>query len=246
MDEYNLGLMDLIDRQYLKTPFYGSRRMSAYLRHRGYKVNRKRVQRLMRLMGIQAIYPGPNLSKRRQEHKIYPYLLRGVVVDRPDFVWSTDITYVRGKGGFIYLMAVMDWYSRYVLSWNLSNSLEGRFCVDGLLEALTQSDPEIFNTDQGSQFTSDDFLAPLQEKGIKISMDSKGRAIDNIFIERLWRSLKYEEVYLKDYQSVKDAKESLRQYFAFYNNERPHQSLNYSSPAAVYYANGTKGRFECE
>jgi putative transposase len=143
-------------------------------------------------------------------------------------------------------MAVMDWYSRYVLSWNLSNSLEGRFCVDGLLEALSQSDPEIFNTDQGSQFTSDDFLAPLHEKGIKISMDSKGRAIDNIFIERLWRSLKYEEVYLKDYQSVKDAKESLKQYFDFYNNERPHQSLNYSSPAAVYYADGARGRFECE
>jgi len=172
-------------------------------------------------------------------------LLRGVVVDRPDFVWSTDITYVRVKGGFIYLMAVMDWYSRYVLSWNLSNSLEGRFCVDGLMEARSQSDPEIFNTDQGSQFTSDDFLAPLQEKGIKISMDSKGRAIDNIFIERLWRALKYEEVYLKDYQSVKDARASLKQYFVFYNNERPHQSLRYSTPAAVYHANGGRRRLNC-
>ena len=244
MDEYNLGLMDLIDRQYLKTPFYGSRRMSAYLRHSGYEVNRKRVQRLMRLMGIQAIYPGRNLSKRRQEHKIYPYLLRDVVVDRPDFVWSTDITYIRVKGGFIYLMAVMDWYSRYVLSWNLSNSLEGRFCVDGLLEALSQSVPEIFNTDQGSQFTSDDFLTPLQERGTRISMDSKGRAIDNIFIERLWRSLKYEEVYLKDYQSVKEARESLKRYFTFYNNERPHQSLNYSTPAAAYSANGARRRLD--
>jgi len=236
MNEYNLGLMDLIDRQYLKTPFYGSRRITAYLRQYGHEVNRKRVQRLMRLMGLKGICPGPNLSKRRQEHKVYPYLLKGLSIDRPNLVWSTDITYIRIRDGFIYLMAVLDWYSRYVLSWMLSNSLDARFCLDGLLEALEQSSPEIFNTDQGSQFTSDEFLAPLKKREIKISMDGKGRVFDNIFVERLWRTVKYEEVYLKDYQTVREAKQSLKSYFEFYNNERLHQSLGYLPPASVYFA----------
>lgn len=194
----------------------------------------------MRLMGLEAIFPGPNLSKRQQGHKVYPYLLRDAVIDRPDFVWSTDITYVRVGNGFIYLMAVIDWFSRYVLSWKISNSLEVSFCVMGLQEALEQSTPEIFNTDQGAQFTSDDFIAPLQKLGIKISMDSKGRALDNIFVERLWRSVKYEEVYIKNYQSVRDAKRSLTRYFNFYNNSRIHQSLDYLTPAEVYLPKSRK------
>jgi putative transposase len=234
MSEYNLHLMDLIDRQYTETPFYGSRRITAQLKRTGCQVNRKRIQRLMRIMGLEAIFPGPNLSKRRQDHKVYPYLLKDAVIDRPDFVWSTDITYIRVGSGFIYLMAVIDWFSRYVLSWNTSNSLEAAFCVMGLQEALEQSTPDIFNTDQGSQFTSNDFIGPLQKRGIKISMDSKGRALDNIFVERLWRSVKYEEVYPKSYQSVKEAKRSLAQYFDFYNNRRVHQSLDYLTPAEVY------------
>jgi len=226
--------MDLIDRQYTETPFYGSRRMTAQLGRCGHQVNRKRVQRIMRLMGLQTIFPGPNLSKRRQEHKVYPYLLRNVEIDRPNFVWSTDITYIRVGSGFLYLMAVIDWYSRYVLSWKMSNTLDPVFCVDGLLEALIRSTPEIFNTDQGSQFTSDDFLRPLLVKGIRVSMDSKGRALDNIFVERLWRSVKYEEVYLKNYQSVREATRSLADYFDFYNNRRLHQSLGHMTPAEVY------------
>lgn len=190
----------------------------------------------MRLMGLEAIFPGPNLSKRRQKHKVYPYLLKDVVIDRPDFVWSTDITYVRVGNGFIYLMAIIDWFSRYVIAWNMSNSLEATFCVMGLQEALKRSAPEIFNTDQGGQFTSDGFTGPLLQRGVKISMDSKGRALDNVFVERLWRSVKYEEVYLKSYQSVKEARRSLAQYFDFYNNRRIHQALGYSTPAEIYLA----------
>ena len=238
MSEENLEVMDLIDRQFTETPFYGSRRMCAYLNRCGHGVNRKRIQRLMRLMGIQAIYPGPNLSKRRQDHKVYPYLLRDITIDRPDFVWSTDITYIRVKKGVVYLMAVIDWYSRYVLSWRLSNTIDSTFCVAGLQEALARAKPKIFNTDQGAQFTSDAFLHPLKEAGINISMDSKGRALDNIFVERLWRSLKYEEVYLKNYQTVKEAKESLASYLHFYNNDRLHQSLGYLPPAEVYGSDG--------
>jgi putative transposase len=242
MDAYSMELMDKIDQEYTARPFYGSRKMTVFLNKQGHAVNRKRVQRLMRLMGIQAIYPGPNLSRRSHQHKIYPYLLRDVPIDRVNFVWSTDITYIRIQGGFIYLMAVIDWFSRYVLSWKLSNSLEASFCIDGLEEALEKAKPDIFNTDQGAQFTSDEFTASLEAKGVKISMDSKGRALDNIFVERLWRTVKYEEVYLKDYQSVSEAYHALADYFDFYNRERFHQSLDYRTPEEVYFNLKTKNK----
>ncbi len=236
MGYYSLDLMDLIDAQYLKTPFYGSRRMLAYLRSIGHQVNRKRIRRLMCLMGLEAIYPRQNMSKRRHDHKVYPYLLRGLSIDRPNMVWSTDITYIRLQSGFMYLTAVIDWFSRYVLSWRLSNTLESRFCVDALEEALEGFlAPEIFNTDQGGQFTSDYFLEHLLSRNIKISMDSRGRALDNVFIERLWRSLKYEEVYLNDYETVLEARDSIGKYFNFFNNERFHQSLGYKTPSFVYF-----------
>jgi putative transposase len=235
IDPYSLELMDLIDRQFTETPFYGSRRLTAWLNRQGYIVNRKRIQRLMRIMGLESIYPKPNLSKRRKDHKIYPYLLKGVKIQKTNIVWSSDITYIRVGRGFVYLTAVIDWFSRYVLSWKLSNTLEPRFCVDALNEALTLSTPEIFNTDQGSQYTSKDFIKPLEDRGIKISMDSKGRALDNIFVERLWRSVKYEEVYIKDYRTARDAYESLKEYFLFYNNSRLHQSLDYLTPAEVHW-----------
>ncbi len=235
IDPYNLKLMDLLDRQYTKLPFYGSRRMTAWLKREGHPVNRKRVQRLMQLMGLEAIYPKPNLSKRRQDHKIYPYLLKGVKIEKPDYVWSTDITYIRVGRGFVYLTAVIDWFSRYVISWRLSNTLEPDFCVDALHEALARSQPKIFNTDQGSQYTSEQFLAPLIDHGVQISMDSKGRALDNIFVERLWRTVKYEEVYIKEYRTARDAYSSLKEYFLFYNNERLHQSLGYMTPAEVHH-----------
>ena len=234
---YNLELMEQIDRQYLETPFYGSRRMCAHLSRQGYKVNRKRVQRLMRLMGIETVYPGPNLSKRNQEHKIYPYLLRDITVDRVNFVWSTDITYIPVQGGFIYLMAIMDWYSRYVLNWELSNTQDSTFCTQVLEEALENHRPEIFNTDQGCQFTSKKFLTSLQNAGVKISMDGKGRALDNVFVERLWRSVKYEEVYLRSYSNVREAKQSLSNYFTFYNTTRLHQMLGYKTPKEIYHEN---------
>lgn len=236
MDAYNLELMNLLDRQYLATPFYGSRKMTMCLRSLGHPVNRKRVQRLMRLMGLEAIYPKRNLSKRRHDHKVYPYLLKGVDIGRPNFVWSTDITYIRLSSGFLYLTAVMDWFSRYILSWRLSNCLESEFCVEALLEALgNHPPPEIFNTDQGVQFTSENFLDPLLERNIRVSMDSKGRALDNVFVERLWRSLKYEEVYLKEYKTVREARESIGEYFLFYNNKRIHQSLGYQTPQSVHF-----------
>ena len=231
----NLEIMDWIDRQYLKTPCYGSRRMTACLRREGFEVNRKRVYRLMRLMGIEAIYPKTNLSRGRREHRKYPYLLKGVEILGPNHVWSTDITYIRIGQGFLYLMAVIDWFSRYIISWRLSNTLEGVFCRDGLLDALKDSKPVIFNTDQGSQFTSDIFLEPLLKNKIKISMDSKGRALDNVFIERFWRTLKYEEVYLKDYPNVKKANSSIGGFIFSYNNLRPHQSLGYKTPREVYF-----------
>jgi len=234
-DPYTLSLMDLIDDQHTRTPFYGSRRLKAWLNQQGYKINRKRVQRLMRLMRIEAIYPKSKLSRRNEEHKVYPYLLRDVQIKRPDHVWSTDISYIRIGKGFAYLTAVIDWFSRYVLSWRLSNTLENTFCVDVLEEALNISKPEIFNTDQGSQYTAANFLKPLQENHIQISMDSRGRALDNIFVERLWRTVKYEEVYLKDYQSMKDAQSSLKQYFKFYNTERIHQALQYKTPESIYW-----------
>ena len=234
IDPYKLLIMDLIDKQHTITPFYGSRRLAAWLRSIGHSVNRKRVQRLMRIMRIEVLYPKPKLTRRNEEHKIYPYLLKGLKIECPDHVWSTDITYIRIGKGFAYLTAVIDWYSRYVLSWKLSNTLENTFCIEALEEALEVGTPEIFNTDQGSQYTSDKFLAPLIDKNIKISMDSKGRALDNIFIERLWRSVKYEEVYLKDYQNMNHAYQSLRDYLNFYNKERLHQSLSYNVPE-VYY-----------
>jgi len=227
--------MDLIDTQHTKTPFYGSRRLVAWLNQQNHQINRKRVQRLMRLMRIEAIYPKPKLTKRNAEHKVYPYLLRGINIEKNDHVWSTDITYIRIGNGFVYLTAVIDWYSRYVLSWRLSNSLENTFCVEVLEEALSISKPEIFNTDQGSQYTATNFLKILTDSNVKISMDSKGRALDNIFVERLWRTVKYEEVYLKDYQSMKDAQRSLKDYLNFYNKERLHQSLKYKTPESIYH-----------
>ena len=231
---YNLELMDLIDRQFTETPFYGSRRLTNWLNKNGHDVNRKRVQHLMRLMGIEAIYPKPNLSKRRPDHEIYPYLLKGLRILKPNHVWSTDITYIRIGRGFVYLTAIMDWFSRYVISWKMSNTLEADFCIEALNEALEQSQPEIFNTDQGSQYTSSEFLKPLKSRNIKISMDSKGRALDNIFIERLWRSVKYEEVYIREYRTVKEAVASLKKYFIFYNHNRFHQALDYRTPAEVH------------
>ena len=230
----NLQLMRLLDEQYTATPFYGIRRMTAWLRQQGYAVNRKRVGRLLRQMGLEAIYPKPRLSQPAADHVIYPYLLRGVRVDRVNQVWSTDITYVRLAGGFVYLVAVMDWFSRYVLSWAVSITMEVPFCLEALDQALRQGRPEVFNTDQGAQFTSQEFTARLKKGGVQISMDGRGRALDNVFVERLWRSVKYEEIYVRDYQGVRDARESLARYFGFYNGERLHQALDYRTPAAVY------------
>ncbi len=233
--EDNLELMRRLDEEYTRHPFYGSRKLRKYLNDLGYKVNRKRVQRLMRLMGIQSVAPGPNTSKPAPQHKIYPYLLRGVEVTRANQVWCTDITYIRLKGGFVYLVAVMDWYSRKVLSWELSASMDDSFCVSALERALRlYPKPEIFNTDQGSQFTGNAFTHVLKNADIKISMDGKGRCMDNIFIERLWRSVKYEEVYLNEYESVDHLRRALRKYFYFYNEERPHQHFEYQTPMAVY------------
>lgn len=232
----NLRLMRLIDEQYTRAPFYGSRRMTAWLATQGYAVNRKRVSRLMALMGIEAVYPKPRLSRPEEGHKIYPYLLRGVAVERVNQVWSTDITYIRMAEGFVYLVAIMDWFSRFVLSWSLSLTLEIGFCIEALKSALRRGRPEIFNSDQGSHFTSEKFTRELEAKQVAISMDGRGRCMDNIFIERLWRSLKYEEVYLKDYQTVPEARAGIEKYFRFYNQERLHQSLEYRTPAGLYLA----------
>jgi putative transposase len=231
----NLQLMRLLDEQYTATPFYGLRRMTAWLRGQGYTVNRKRVARLMRVMGLEAMYPKPRLSQPAAGQMIYPYLLRGVTVERLNQVWSADITYIRLQGGFVYLVAVMDWFSRYVLSWAISITMDTAFCVEALDQALGQGHPEIFNTDQGVQFTSQAFTARLKEGGIRISMDGRGRALDNVFVERLWRTVKYEEVYLRDYQTVWEARHGLAHYFVFYNEERLHQALGYRPPAAVYH-----------
>jgi putative transposase len=233
--ELNLELMRKIDEQYLVTPFYGSRKMTTYLNGQGYEVNRKRVQRLMRLMGLEAIYPKPRLSRPDDEHEVYPYLLRNVAIVHPDQVWSSDITYIPMSHGFLYLVAVIDWFSRYVLSWQLSNTLDTQFCVDALEDALSGSrKPEIFNTDQGSQFTSKTFTDRLKADNITISMDGRGRVFDNIFIERLWRSVKYEEVYIHAYENGLEAHDRLGWYFPFYNIERPHQSLDNRTPREVY------------
>ena len=227
-------LLRLIDAQYTRTPFYGVRRMAVWLREQGQLVNEKRVRRLMRLMGIEAIYPKPKLSQRDEGHKIFPYLLRGLEINRPDQVWASDITYIRMHRGFVYLVAIIDWYSRYVLAWSVSVTMDVHFCLEALEKALNLGKPGIFNTDQGSQFTSREFTGLLLGEGIRISMDGRGRVFDNIFIERLWRSVKYEEVYLKEYQDVLSCIEGLRAYFQFYNDERPHQALAYKTPKEVY------------
>jgi len=237
--EFDYCLVRRIDQLYLDRPFYGSRRMTATLKSEGHEVNRKRIQRLMREMGVRALYPRKKLSFGNPEHRIYPYLLRGLKIQRVNHVWSTDITYIPMRKGFLYLVAIMDWYSRYVLSWELSQTLEKYFCISALERAFYLGQPEIFNSDQGVQFTSPSFLQPLQDRGIAISMDGRGRAFDNIFIERLWRSVKQEEVYLKDYQSMIEAEEELTRYFEFYNKDRLHQSLGYRSPLEIF-----RGRVE--
>ena len=234
ISEEDLTLMKLIDGQYLSTPFYGARRMAVWLKKQGYRVNRKRIQRLMRIMGLKAIYRRPRTSKPAPGHKIYPYLLSDIEVTRPNQVWAADITYIPMARGFLYLVVIIDWYSRYVISWRLSNTLDASFCVDALDEALRKGQPEIFNTDQGAQFTSEVFTRLLEQHGVRISMDGKGRYSDNLFIERLWRTVKYEEVYLKAYQDGRDARISLGNYFRFYNAERPHQALGYRTPAEVF------------
>ena len=233
--EENLHLMRCLDEQYTRTPFYGIKRMTAWLRTQGYEVNHKRVARLLRLMGLEAIYPEPRLSQPGEQTSRYPYLLRGMKIERVNQVWSTDITYIRLRGGFLYLVAIIDWFSRYVLAWHTSITLETAFCLEALNQAFQEAQPEIFNTDQGSQFTSNEFVSRLKAAQVRISWDGRGRALDNIFVERLWRSVKYEEVYLKDYQTVMDAEKGLKDYFQFYNQERLHQSLEYQTPAQVYY-----------
>jgi putative transposase len=231
----SLRLMRLIDEHYLKYPFYGSRRMTAWLREdQGEEVNRKRVRRLMRLMRLEVIYPRPKLSLAGLNHKVYPYLLRGVQVERPDQVWSTDITSIPMAHGFMYLAAVIDWHSRFVIAWRLSNTLDGEFCLDMLEEALGQGTPEVFNTDQGAQFTALAWTSRLEAAGVRVSMDGKGRCLDNVFVERLWRSLKYEEVYPNCYETVPALRAGLVRYFAFYNEERRHQALGYRTPGEVY------------
>ena len=241
VSEADLELMKLIDGCHMERPFYGSRRMVDWLGDEGHLVNRKRVQRLMRIMGIVAIYPKRNLSLANQAHRVYPYLLRHLKIDRPNQVWATDITYIPMARGFVYLVAVIDWYSRRVLSWRLSNTLDSQFCVDALEDAITKyGAPEIFNTDQGSQFTSEEFTGVLKREGIQISMDGKGRWVDNVFVERLWRSVKYEEVYLKAYDNVRHARQSLDIYFRFYNEKRRHQSLDRQTPDSVYYQTAAK------
>ena len=230
----NLALMRLIDEQYLKTPFYGSPRMTWWLNQQGYCVNPKRVARLMRVMGLQATLPGPHTSKPHPEHVKYPYLLRGMEIGAPCEVWSADITYIPMQRGFMFLMAVMDWFSRYVIAWDVSNSMESGFCVATLKRALKKARPNIFNTDQGSQFTSDGFTGTLTKAGVRISMDGCGRALDNVFIERLWRSVKYEDIYLRDYVDGHALHAGLTRYFRFYNHQRPHSALGNNTPASYH------------
>jgi putative transposase len=237
ISQEDLTIMKLIDRQYLATPFYGARRIAAWLKNQGYRVNRKHVRRLMQVMGLEAVYRHPRTSKPALGHKIYPYLLSGMKITRPNQVWAADITYIPMARGFLYLIAIIDWYSRYVLSWRLSNTLDVGFCVDALEEALGKGRPDIFNTDQGAQFTSEAFTGLLEQHGVRISMDGKGRYSDNLFIERLWRTVKYEEVYLKAYKDGKEARAGIGDYFRFYNTERPHQSLCYRTPAEVFTSN---------
>jgi putative transposase len=234
MDAETLDLLRLLDEQYTVTPFYGVRRMTAWLQQGGYAVGPKRVRRLLRLLGLMALYPTPNTSAPYPGHRVYPYLLRGVPIVRPDQVWSTDITYIRLRGGFVYLTAVIDWWSRYVLAWELSNTLDGAFCLATVERALARGTPEIFNTDQGAQYTRVAFTGRLEQAGVRVSMDGRGRALDNVFVERLWRTVKQEDVYPNDYASMGDLVTGLRAFFRFYNEERLHQALDYRPPAAVY------------
>ena len=231
----NLELMRRLDEQYTQTPYYGTRRMTAWLRSQGYAVNRKRVTRLLQTMGLETIYPKPHTSQAHPTHRVYPYLLRGVPITRVNQVWSTDITYIRLHGGFVYLVAVMDWFSRYVLSWAVSITMDVGFCLEALEQALGVATPGVFNSDQGAQFTSLEFTGRLAAAGIQISMDGRGRALDNVFVERLWRTVKYEEVYLKDYATPREATQQLGRFFVRYNEQRQHQSLGYQTPAVVYF-----------
>jgi putative transposase len=233
--------MRLIDQQFLRTPFYGSRRMTIFLERSGETVNRKRVRRLMAVMGLEAVHPRPRTTVAGPEARVYPYLLRDRELTHVDEVWSSDITYVPMRHGFMYLTAVIDWYSRYVLSWRLSNTLEGRFCLEALDEALGRGRPEIFNTDRGSQFTAQEYTERLESAGIRVSRDGRGRALDNVFVERLWRSVKYEDIYIKDYEDVPELESGLAAYFRFYDEERPHQSLGYRTPGEVYRARAGGG-----
>ena len=233
--------MRWIDEQFLKTPFSGSRRMTAALERSGETVNRKRIQRLMAKMGLEALFPKPRTTVAASDVRVYPYLLRDRELTRADEVWSSDITYVPMRHGFMYLTAVIDWYSRFVLSWSVSNTLDGGFCLEARDEALSRSQPEIFNTDQGSQFTSREYTGRLEEAGVTVSRDGRGRALDNVFVERLWRSVKYEEIYLKDYERVPELMSGLAAYFRFYDEDRPHQSLGYRTPAEVYRAGNRAG-----
>jgi putative transposase len=237
----NLRFMQLMDEAYTQRPFYGVRKMAAHLRRAGEQVNPKRVRRLMRQMGLEAIYPRKRLSLAGEGHKRHPYLLRGLLIDQPDQVWCADITYLRLRRGFLYLTVVMDWHSRYVLSWELSRTLEADFCLQALQEALCRGAPEIFNTDQGVQFTCEAFTGALEMYGVRISMDGRGRCYDNIFVERLWRTVKYEEIYLSDYAGPVEARQGLKAYFRFYNEQRPHQALEYRTPAEVYFAGHKAG-----
>ena len=229
-----LKIMRLLDEEHTRHPFYGVPKMTEFLRRKGYRVGRDRVRTLLRSMGLEAVYPKPKTSIKAKDHKIYPYLLKDVEVIRPNQVWSADITYIRLEEGFVYLAAIVDWYSRYLISWRVSNTMDTNFCVEALEEALKYARPEIFNTDQGSQFTSMAFTGILEKNGISISMDAKGRVFDNIFIERLWRTVKYENIYIKDYKTIPDLKTGLIEYFDFYNGERYHQNLDYKTPWEVY------------
>jgi len=234
-DSFNVHLMNLIDAEYTRHPFFGYPRMTQWLKRQGHSVNKKRIARLMGIMGIEAIYPKRRTTTPHPSHKKYPYLLRGLTIGHPDHVWAADITYVRMNRGFAYLVAVMDWFSRFVVSWELSNTLAPDFCIDALESALTVNRPEIFNSDQGSQFTSNDFTGVLNQHSVQISMDGRGRVFDNIFIERLWRTVKYEEIYLYDYSTIREARQRLHIYFDFYNSERCHQSLGYQTPKEIYH-----------
>ena len=240
--EEDLRLMRLLDQEYTAHPFLGSRRLTKWLIGQGEAVNRKRVQRLMRVMGLEALYPKPKRSAARAGHRIYPYWLRGVAIERPDQVWSTDITYVPLASGFMYLAATIDWFSRYVLAWRLSNTLDGSFCLEMLDEALRRGRPEVFNTDQGCQFTAEAFTSRVEAAGARVSMDGVGRCLDNVFVERLWRTVKYEDIYLWRYQAVPQLQRGLGRYFPFYNEERLHQALGYRTPAQVYQEGRKAGR----